>query len=146
MEFVMVSSLPWTWAFKDRGFLRGCSPLLLFRTGLKCCLLDPSWALRPSLLGTSLVDQWFRLHASTVGGLGSFCGGERRSRTPHNTAVYSQLTFVYRQLIFDKGPRILSGKRASSPMNNTEKIVQPPIKEWNWRTTLEHEQKSTQID
>ena len=115
--------------------------LLLFLTGLKCCLLDPSWALRPSLLGASLVVQWFRVHASTVGGLVSICGGEQRSCTPHNTAVYSQLTFVHSQLTFDKRPRTLSGKWTDSPMNKTEKIVQPPIKEWNWTTTLQHEQK-----
>ena len=45
------------------------------------------------------------------------------------TFVHSQLTFVHSQLTFDKRPRTLSGKRTDSPMNKTEKIVQPPIKE-----------------
>ena len=45
------------------------------------------------------------------------------------TVVHSQLTFVHSQLTFDKRPRTLSGKRTDSPMNKTEKIVQPPIKE-----------------
>ena len=39
-------------------------------------------------IGTSLTAQWFWLHASNAGGVGSIIGGELRSHMPRGVAKF----------------------------------------------------------